>query len=81
MNLSLAKSMLAATPQHILHPHPDQRFAMQTFELNSGTQIPALGLGTWQSAPGEVKKAVAHALKTGYKHVDCAYVYGEYSDL
>jgi glycerol 2-dehydrogenase (NADP+) len=42
-----------------------------TFTLNTGAKIPAVGLGTWQSAPGEVKKAVAHALKSGYKHIDC----------
>ncbi|KAF2460280.1 NADP-dependent oxidoreductase domain-containing protein [Lineolata rhizophorae] len=45
------------------------------FTLNNGTTIPALGLGTWQSSPGEVKNAVAHALKVGYKHIDCAFCY------
>jgi glycerol 2-dehydrogenase (NADP+) len=43
--------------------------------LNNGTGIPAIGLGTWQSPPGEVKKAVLHALKSGYRHIDCAYCY------
>ena len=45
------------------------------FKLNNGTQIPALGLGTWQSGPGEVQKAVAHALSVGYKHIDGGMIY------
>ena len=28
-----------------------------------------LGFGTWQSEPGQVEKAVFHALKTGYRHL------------
>jgi diketogulonate reductase-like aldo/keto reductase len=40
------------------------------FKLNTGAEIPALGLGTWQSAAGEVEKAVAYALSVGYKHID-----------
>jgi len=51
------------------------------FPLNNGTNIPALGLGTWQSEPGEVKKAVSYALSVGYKHIDCAYCYGNEDEV
>ncbi|KAL1959913.1 hypothetical protein VTO42DRAFT_581 [Malbranchea cinnamomea] len=46
-----------------------------TFTLNSGYKIPAIGLGTWQSKPNEVAKAVEVALKAGYRHIDGAAIY------
>ncbi|KAK4506890.1 hypothetical protein PRZ48_000623 [Zasmidium cellare] len=51
------------------------------FTLNTGAKIPAVGLGTWQSEPGQVKTAVAHALKSGYRHVDAALVYGNEKEV
>ncbi|WVO12668.1 hypothetical protein L204_100273 [Cryptococcus depauperatus] len=46
-----------------------------SFKLNIGTSIPAIGLGTWQAKPGEVRQAVAHAIKVGYRHIDGAFCY------
>ncbi|KAL5334811.1 Aldo/keto reductase [Aspergillus crustosus] len=42
----------------------------RTFKLNTGYEIPAIGLGTW------VQEAVSAALKLGYRHIDAAAVYG-----
>lgn len=53
----------------------------KTFPLNNGLSIPALGLGTWQSAPGEVAAAVEHALGVGYRLIDGAYCYGNEDEV
>ncbi|NQX12263.1 aldo/keto reductase [Microbacteriaceae bacterium VKM Ac-2855] len=49
---------------------------MQTFTLNNGVVIPALGLGVFQTPPDETTAAVTSALQTGYRHIDTAAAYG-----
>ncbi|TXT15886.1 hypothetical protein VHUM_00389 [Vanrija humicola] len=51
------------------------------FKLNNGTTIPAVGLGTWKSEPGQVTQAVEHAIKSGYKHIDGALCYGNEAEV
>lgn len=46
-----------------------------TFKLNSGSSIPAIGLGTWKSSPEDCYNAVKYALSVGYRHIDTARIY------
>lgn len=47
----------------------------ETFKLNTEAQIPAVGFGTWQAPPNQVRTAVEIALRNGYTHIDCAAIY------
>jgi diketogulonate reductase-like aldo/keto reductase len=52
------------------------------FRLNSGVEIPVLGLGVFQSPPGPTtRRAVRWALDLGYRHIDTAAMYGNESDV
>jgi 2,5-diketo-D-gluconate reductase A len=44
--------------------------------LNNGVQIPALGLGVFQSSPEDTVGAVEAALRGGYRLIDTAAAYG-----
>jgi len=54
---------------------------MDTFIFRNGDEMPALGLGTWKSSPGEAYDAVRKAIKIGYRHIDCAAFYGNEPEI
>ncbi len=45
-------------------------------ELNNGTSIPQVGLGTWPLDDTEVARAIVEATALGYRHIDTAAKYG-----
>ena len=47
--------------------------------LRSGARMPAIGLGTFGSdrfSGEQIAQAVYDAISVGYRHIDCASVYG-----
>jgi diketogulonate reductase-like aldo/keto reductase len=49
---------------------------VSTLTLNNGVELPALGLGVFQTPPDETRSAVEAALSAGYRHIDTAAAYG-----
>ena len=52
-----------------------------TVELASGTEMPILGLGTWQARGRSAVDAVLRALEIGYRHIDTATMYGNEAEV
>ncbi|HWD37911.1 MAG TPA: aldo/keto reductase [Fimbriimonas sp.] len=52
--------------------------------LRSGAQMPGIGLGTFGSdrySPAQIADAVEEAIRSGYRHIDCASVYGNEKEV
>ncbi|SIO14494.1 aldo/keto reductase [Halodesulfovibrio marinisediminis] len=54
---------------------------MRYLQLLNGDKIPALGLGTYLSPPDQVERAILSALDAGYRHIDCASIYGNEREI
>jgi len=54
---------------------------MTPLTFANGDAMPPFGLGTWKSDPGTVGAAVTEALRLGYRHIDCAHIYGNEAEI
>lgn len=54
---------------------------MNKLKFRNGDKLDAIGLGTWKSEPGEVGQAVREAIKIGYRHIDCAWIYQNEAEI
>ena len=51
-----------------------------TIELNTGADVPVVGLGTW-NLEGEAEAAVLTAFDAGYRHIDTAKIYNTEKEI
>ncbi|VDK46008.1 unnamed protein product [Taenia asiatica] len=56
-------------------------FSDQSLHLNSGYKIPQLGFGTFYAPNNVANKVVEMALDVGFRHIDCAMIYGNEKEV
>jgi 2,5-diketo-D-gluconate reductase A len=49
---------------------------MTNVDLGTGVSMPMIGFGTWPLRGKQAREAIGYALRTGYRHIDTATMYG-----
>ena len=70
-----------AKSDQLAHSEASHPIAMANLVFANGDPMASLGLGTWKAEAGEVGGAVGAALELGYRHLDCASIYGNEAEI
>jgi diketogulonate reductase-like aldo/keto reductase len=54
---------------------------MNEITLVNGIKVPMKGFGTWNLSKDNAKQAIVDSIKVGYRHIDCASVYGNEKEV
>lgn len=73
---SVDSSSQQTKPSTDIDTTTDFNFETKTVMLNSGYEMPIIGLGTWTLDDETAENSVYHALKDGYRLIDTARYYG-----
>ncbi|XP_054162052.1 1,5-anhydro-D-fructose reductase-like [Oppia nitens] len=57
----------------------NQAVIVPKLRLNDGHQMPVIGLGTYKT--GDIESVIRTAVRCGYRHFDCAHIYGNEADI
>ena len=76
MNINSNNTNSANSNTEDLSSNIEFNFETKTVKLNSGYEMPILGLGTWIQDDEETANSVYYALEDGYRLIDTAQYYG-----
>jgi diketogulonate reductase-like aldo/keto reductase len=54
---------------------------MNELTLNNGKTVPSRGFGTWRLSKDTAAHTVEAAIRAGYRHIDCAMIYGNEKEV
>ena len=76
LKVLLGSSLVASALARFQNQQPISFSASSSSSKSPPSTIPSIGFGTWRLEKHNASEAVSVAIQTGYRHIDCAAVYG-----